>query len=260
MKGFSLIAVVLVLVSGCAGGVKRSFTIATDPPDAEIRVISGEGLSEEKYRSPAEITVRLPKDSVLLNKNMLEVSKPQYKTKKMQLRSIKDGESLKISLDRLVRYRLQYSLLAPVKSDVLAFQDNLLSISLAIEERWIRMDLKNRSSRQLKILWDRAEYTDFNNSQHRVMHSGIRYQDRNDRIPAQSIPPNGSVQPQIMSIRAIAYSQEKKDYESKPLFPLDSDVALDLKGRVFYLFLPVEYDRQIIPYNFKIQITDVVKE
>jgi len=178
----------------------------------------------------------------------------------MQLRSIKDGESLKISLDRLVRYRLQYSLLAPVKSDVLAFQDNLLSISLAIEERWIRMDLKNRSSRQLKILWDRAEYTDFNNSQHRVMHSGIRYQDRNDRIPAQSIPPNGSVQPQIMSIRAIAYSQEKKDYESKPLFPLDSDVALDLKGRVFYLFLPVEYDRQIIPYNFKIQITDVVKE
>jgi hypothetical protein len=33
-----------------------------------------------------------------------------------------------------------------------------------------------------------------------------------------------------------------------------------LKGNIIILFIPVEINRQIIPYNFKIEITDSVKE
>ena len=34
----------------------------------------------------------------------------------------------------------------------------------------------------------------------------------------------------------------------------------EVKGKTVILFVPVEINRQIIPYNFKIEITDAVKE
>ncbi|HWR72945.1 MAG TPA: hypothetical protein VN604_07225, partial [Nitrospirota bacterium] len=96
--------------------------------------------------------------------------------------------------------------------------------------------------------------------QHRLMHSGVKLQDRNNPIPAQMIQPGEMLKQMVFPITLVSYSQEKRTYENKFLFPLDSDLAQALKGRTFYLFLPVEMDRQIIPYNFRFQITDAIKE
>jgi hypothetical protein len=177
----------------------------------------------------------------------------------MQLRDIKDGEVLNIKLDKVVAYRLKYRLLAPVQSDEIKFSDKIISVSFAITDQSFQMNLANLTAYPLKILWGSADYTDVNNRSHRLMHSGVRYQDRNNAIPSQIVPAQGSVQQTVMPISSVVYSQEKKGYENLPLFPLDSDMAAGLKGRVFYLLIPVEVDRQIIPYNFKIEITDSVK-
>ncbi len=259
MRKHLLIALLLVFASGCAPGMKKSFTVITDPPDAEIRVVSGSDLDVEKYRSPAKITVRIPKDSRLFVKNVLEVSKDTYKAKKMQLRDIKEGEVLNIKLDKVVAYRLKYRLIGPVQSDEIKFSDKIISVSFAISDQSFQMNLKNLTTYPLKIMWGSADYTDVNNGSHRLMHSGIRYQDRNNAIPPQIVPAQGSIQQTVMPISSVVYSQEKKAYENLPLFPLDSDMAALLKGRVFYLLIPVEVDRQIIPYNFKIEVTEAVK-
>ena len=92
------------------------------------------------------------------------------------------------------------------------------------------------------------------------MHSGVRYQDRNNPLPAQPVPPHGSVQEALMPTSSVVYSQQTKTYENLPLFPLDSESAAGLKGKIFYLFIPMGIDRQIFPYNFKIEIADVIKE
>jgi hypothetical protein len=259
MRKYLLIALVLIFASGCASGMKKSFTVIADPPDSDIKVVSGSDLEVEKYRSPAKITVRIPKDSRLFVKNVLEVSKDTYKTQKMQLRDIKEGEVLNIKLEKVVAYRLKYRLVGPVQSDEIKFSDKIISVSFVIGEQSFQMNLANLTAYPLKILWGSADYTDVNNRSHRLMHSGIRYQDRNNAIPSQIVPPQGSVQQTVMPISSVVYSQEKKGYENFPLFPLDSDMAAGLKGRIFYLLIPVEFDRQIIPYNFKIEITEAVK-
>jgi len=221
--------------------------------------VSGSDLDVEKYRSPAKITVRIPKDSGLVVKNVVEISKDTYKPWKIQLRDIKEGEVLNIKLDKVVAYRLKYRLISPMPSDEIKFKDKILSLSFMIGEQSFQMSLANLTTYALKILWDRAEYTDVNNRAHRLMHSGIRPQDRNNPIPAQTVPAQGSIQQTVMPISSVIFSQEKKAYENFPLFPLDSDMAAGLKGRVFYLFIPVEIDRQIVPYNFKIEIAEAVK-
>ena len=64
----------------------------------------------------------------------------------------------------------------------------------------------------------------------------------------------------MIPITNVFMSQQTKGYDVRPLFPLESDVAARLKGKSILLFIPVEIDRQIVPYNFKIEITNSVKE
>jgi hypothetical protein len=259
MKKYLVLICALMLASGCAPGMKKSFTVIADPPDSDIKVVSGRDLDVEKYRSPARISVRIPKDSRFLVKNVVEISKAAYKTQQIQLRDIKDGEVLNIKLDKVVAYRLKYRLISPVQSDEVKFRDKIISLSLVVGDQSFQMNLENLTTYPLKIMWGSADYTDVNNRAHRLMHSGIRYQDRNNAIPAQIVPARGSIQQTVMPISSVIYSQEKKAYENFPLFPLDSDMAALLKGRIFYILIPVEFDRQIIPYNFKIEITEAVK-
>ena len=249
-----------MLLFGCISESTKKFTLVVDPPDADIRVVSGSDLKELRYRSPAKITAGLPNDTVLSKKALLEITRDTYKPVILALRDIKDGDNLSIKLEKAVRYRLKCRLLSPVPSDDIKFQDKVVSFSLIVEDRQFHLNLANLTSSELNILWDRAEYTDVKNRQHRLMHSGIRYQDRNNPLPSQGVPPHGSVQEAVMPTSSVVYSQQTKAYENLQLFPLDSETAADLKGKIFYLFIPMGIDRQIFPYNFKIEIADVIKE
>ena len=260
MKRHLIFACSVMLLFGCISERTKRFMLVVDPPDADIRVVSGSDLKELRYRSPAEITVGLPNNTVSEKKAVLEITKDKYKPVVLALQNIKDGDNLRIKLEKAVSYRLKFRMLSPVSSDEIKFQDKVVSVALTVEDRQFHLNLANLTSSELKILWDRAEYTDVKNRQHRLMHSGVRYQDRNNPLSAQPVPPHGSVQEAVMPISSVVYSQQTKAYENLPLFPLDSESAAGLKGKIFYLFIPMGIDRQIFPYNFKIEIADMIKE
>jgi hypothetical protein len=263
MKRYAVLALVALALSGCSGVVQKSFKVFADPPDAEIRVVSGKELTEKKYRSPAKVTVDVPKDPELASKAVLEVRKDSYKPATMLLSAIREGQTLNIKLEkmvRLARYRLSFRMVKPSVSDTLQFRDATVAVSFIIDGRSLQLRLENLTSSDVKILWDRTEYTDANKQAHRLMHSGIRFQDRNNPIPAQLVPPHSAVQEAIIPVDLVSFSQQKKSYELRLLMPLDSDTAAALKGKELVLFIPIEINRQIIPYNFKFEITDAVKE
>jgi len=264
MKRHLLFALALVLATGCSSTIQKNFKVVVDPPDADIRVIAGENLKEEKYRSPADVSAGLPAEPAIAAKARMEVSRESYKSRTIALRNIKDGDTITVKLEKivqsLVHYHLKYRMIGPSVSEEIKFSDRMIAVQFTVDERRFQMKLDNLAQNPLKILWDQAEYRDVNNRSSRLMHPGIPFQDRNNPLPAQPLPAGGSLQEAVMPVSLVGFSQEKKTYESQPLFPIDSDAAQGLKGRVFYLFIPIEVDRQIIPYNFKIQITEVVKE
>ena len=264
MKKYILIALVAALTaSGCSGVVTKNFKVFAEPPDSTIRVVSGVELKEQLYRSPATITAAVPKDTALAAKAVLEVSRDNYQKKTISLRNINEGDSLNIKLEKLleiVRYKLSYRLISPVASKELRFQDKNISVSFTVNEQGFEMHFENLSPHNLKILWDRAEYTDVRRQTKRIMHSGVRFPDRNNPIPDQFVLSQSSVQETVIPISNVYMLPQRKGYDVHPLFALDSNVAAGLKGKTFNLFIPVEINRQIIPYNFKIEITDSVKE
>lgn len=260
----ALFALAAFFATGCSAVVTKNFKVFADPPDSVIRVVSGVELKELKFRSPATIAAEMPKDPAFAAKAIMEVSRDNYQPKTIALRDINDGDTLTIKLEKilrdLVRYKLSYRLVSPVASQELRFRDRSVAVSFTVDEQWFQMRFENLTAYDVKILWERAEYTDVNKQTHRLMHSNIRYQDRNNPIPDQFVLSQGSVQQAVIPVSNVYMSQQKKGYDVRSLFSLESDGAAGLKGKSVILFIPVEINRQIIPYNFKIEITDSVKE
>jgi hypothetical protein len=262
MKRFIMAALVAVLASGCSGMATKTFKVFVEPSDSVITVVSGAELKELKYRSPAAITAAVPTDPARASKAVLTVRKENYKTLIVPLRDIKDGQTLNIKLEpsQIIRYRLSHRLVSPAVSDTLQFRDATIDVSFMFGDQSFQLRFENLTAQNVKILWERAEYTDTNGQSHRLMHSGVRFQDRNNPIPDQIVPPRSAVQEAVIPISKVYFVQQKKLYAIRPLFELDTDTAAGLKGKAINLFIPVEVNRAIIPYNFKIEITDSVKE
>jgi hypothetical protein len=265
MKKYVIVAIAAAFAaSGCSSVVAKNFKVFADPPDSAIKVVSGSELKELKYRPPATITAEVPKDPALASKAFLEVSKDNYQPKIIALSDIMEGQTLNIKLEKIlqdiVRYRLSFRLVSPVVSRELQFRDKNISVAFTVGEQGFQMSFENLSPYDVKILWSRSEYTGVNKQSQRLMHSGVRYQDRHNPIPNQFVLFRGSLQETVFPISKVFVLPQGKGYDIHPLFPRESDDAAGLKGKSVILFLPVEINRQIIPYNFKIEITDAVKE
>jgi hypothetical protein len=260
MKTFLAVACFFVILTGCST-VKKQFTVIVDPPDSEIRVIPGGGAAERTYRSPAEFAVNIPKDPAEAAKSRMEIRRDTYGTRTINLDMVGEKKTIKIKLDKMILYRLKCRLIRPALSDDMVYRDGIVSVKIVPGERDFDLNIRNLTQKPLKILWDRAEYTDFQNRPHPLMHAGIKPQNRADIVPPQEIPPAGTVHASVFPKSSATYSQVLKDYAIKLLLPVYSDAAPSLKGRTFSVFLPLELDRAIIPdYFFKFEIVDVIKE
>ena len=265
MKKYFMFALAVLVVSGCSGVVEKRFKVFTDPGDAVIRVVSGIDLKEVKYRAPVTITAEAPTDPALAAKAVVEVSKETYKPKIIPLGDIRNDSLLNIKLEKdpgsVAAYRIACRLLSPAASPELSFRDKNIAVSLAVGAQSFQMRFENVTDAPVKIHWESAQYIDANGQPQRLMHSGIRFVDRNNPIPDQTVAARGVVEEAVIPVRNVFVSpQQKGGYDIRPLFALDSDAASRLKGKIITLFLPVEVNRQIIPYNFKIEITDCIKE
>ncbi len=264
MRRYVVTALIAVLATGCSSSVTKNFKVFVDPADAVIKVVSGTDLKERTYSPPAEVTADVPTDPALESKAVLEVQKENYKPKVIALKDVKTGETLNIRLEKiiqnLVKYRLNYRMTAPVASNELRFRDRVIAIAFSVGEQSFNMRFDNLSDREVKILWDRSEYSDVNNVTHRIMPSTVRFPDRNNPLPDQIVPAKSSMQEAVIPITNVFLSLQRKGYDIRPLFPLEGDQAAGLKGKSFNLFIPVEINRAITPYNFKIEIVNAVKE
>ena len=252
-----ILALALFTAVGCAPAVKQ-FTLIVDPPDAKIEV-SGQGdPAGMPYRSPARISI--PADQSVAAQSRIVISHKDYKTTVLQLKNMQGDRNIRIKLLKAVQYRLKYSLVGPVKSPDLIFRDNIVAVTIVPRDLNFDLKIENLAQKPIAILWDTADYTDVRYRSHKIYPSTIKAEERGGRIPAQTIQAGGSLQVSVTPVDSVSYAGEQ-GYVIKPLFDLDNDSALSLKGQTVSLFLPIQIDRAIIPdYNFKIKIEDVIRE
>jgi hypothetical protein len=261
-RSAAVLVALLVLTSACAGTMSKNFKVYTEPADAVVTVISGPDLRSVRYRSPAVVKAEVPNEPALAAKAVLEISRDSYITRIIALRDIENGQTLNIKLERSrqPRFRLVCRLVSPAQSETLQFRDKNLSVVFSVTDQAFQMQFENLTSAPVKILWAQAQYLDAREQPQALMHSGIRFQDRNNPIPDQIVQPKAVMQVAVFPIRNVVVTGGKPPYEIKRLIPIESDAAEGLKGKTLTVFLPIGINRAIIPYAFKMQIVDVVQE
>ncbi|MDO4161214.1 MAG: hypothetical protein Q4D41_12225 [Prevotellaceae bacterium] len=89
--------------------------------------------------------------------------------------------------------------------DKYRYEDDYIDIVWYVSSKQFNFTLKNKSGHSLKINWDDVSYVDTKGQVGRVMHSGVKYTDRNNSQPATTIPKGASISDILLPTENVYY-------------------------------------------------------
>jgi hypothetical protein len=150
-----------------------------------------------------------------------------------------------------------FTMTKPKVSNDLLYEDNFLKILFSISKRQIGFNLKNKTANPIKIDWNQVSYVDVLGESHKVMHSGVKYIDREKPQSPSVIPPTAKLEDIVFPTDYIYYSSGKYGgWREIPLFP-EAPKAKIYKGRTFSVFMPLEINGVVKNYLFSFNIEEI---
>lgn len=150
-----------------------------------------------------------------------------------------------------------------------AFKDEYIDILWDVSDCHFNFRLANLSDNTIRIPWDEVVYIDADRVAGRVMHSGIKYSDRNSSQPASVIPKGTSVSDFVMPSDNVwwnEWSYADNNYfpgawEEIPLFPQygsreDASFS-DYPGKTVSIVMPIIVQDTVREYIFTFEINDL---
>ena len=148
------------------------------------------------------------------------------------------------------------------------FEDDLIRIVwLPTPEEFV-FDLTNKTNHSIKIIWDEALYVDENGNSKRVMHSGVKYTDRNNPQPPTTVAKSATVSDLVFPTENVDWAGDPYGgWQIKPLFPTYStsgttedllDKAKKYVGKSVQFLLPLKIEGIVNEYLFVFKVEDVV--
>lgn len=170
----------------------------------------------------------------------------------------------------LPNYRLGYTMIEPIQTESMRFEDSVLAIHFSVNENNIRFIMTNKINTPLKLIWDDAAIA-VGNSSEKVLRPGMRYIDAGKSQPPSTIPGRSSYREEItpagnVYFHSAASNFDVSEWKKVPILP-NSDYALhaakltpdDLKGQIIKVVLPFQLDGKEKFYTFAFKVSEVGK-
>lgn len=87
-----------------------------------------------------------------------------------------------------------------------SYEDDFISITWIVDSCRFRFALRNISAYTLKINWDDISYVDYNGRVGRVMHSGVKYDERNNSQPSLLLPEGSLLSDVLLPTENVRWS------------------------------------------------------
>ncbi len=141
------------------------------------------------------------------------------------------------------------------------FEDDMIKSTWFVSADRISFSLENKTSHSIKIVWDEAVYMSPTGSSMRVMHSGVKYTERNNEQPPTIVPRKGHITDVIIPVDHVTYVNSLGWMEA-PFFPTTDygDVAefsakvQKYPGTHFQVLLPLKIEDVTNEYIFDFEI------
>jgi len=135
-----------------------------------------------------------------------------------------------------------------------SYEDNYIDILIFAGSSQFNFVLKNVSDNTLKVVWNEAVFVDVDGSTSKVMHSGIKYSQREGDQPASTIIKGAKLEDLAAPTDKVYYNETLKEWTSKSLY---SNADTKLEGQTIKLMLPIQVKDVVNEYIFEFTLTYV---
>lgn len=142
------------------------------------------------------------------------------------------------------------------------YEDDYIKIFWYVSSTQFNFDITNKSDYTIKLNWDDMAYVDENGNTKRVMHSGVKYTDRNSSQPASTLPRNASLSDVLLPTDNVYFvSGSYGGWRESPLFPRYNTVeeaqASPALGKTVRIIFPIMIQDVSNEYVFEFSIDSV---
>lgn len=142
------------------------------------------------------------------------------------------------------------------------YEDDFIKIFWYVGSKQFNFDLTNKSNYTVKLNWDDMAYVDQHGNTKRVMHSGVKYIDRNSPQPASILPKNASLSDILLPTDNVFFeSGQYGGWKESPLFPRynKQEDALNsyILGKTVRIIFPVTIQDIVNEYIFEFKIDNI---
>lgn len=151
------------------------------------------------------------------------------------------------------------------------FEDDLVKIAWLATSSSLSFMMENKTDHSIKIIWDEAAFVDNKGISQRIMHSGVKYTDRNASQPPTIIVRKGRIEDIIVPTNNVYFDEgyyskyytRKAEWKEKPFFEslqyggdpkvFENEMRNNV-GKTFQVLLPLEIENVVNDYIFKFKV------
>lgn len=133
-----------------------------------------------------------------------------------------------------------------------SYQDNFIDILVFADGSQFNFILKNVSDNTLKVVWNEAVFVDVDGMTSKVMHTGIKYSQKNGDQPASTIIKGAKLEDIAIPTDKVYYSEYLEKWTNYSLY---SKAKSNLEGQVIKLMLPIQVMDVVNEYIFEFTLT-----
>jgi hypothetical protein len=141
-----------------------------------------------------------------------------------------------------------------------SYEDELIKIVWLPLSTEFSFTLENKSDHSIQIVWDEAAYE--NGSTGRIMHSGVKYIDRNNPQPPTVVIKKAKIDDIILPTDNVYYiSGQYGGWNTKPLFPNSANSQEELNSltqnyinKTVGILLPLKIEDTVNEYIFRFKV------
>lgn len=129
-----------------------------------------------------------------------------------------------------------------------SYVDNFIDITIFASTDQFHFVLRNVSDNTIKVVWNEAVFVDVDGSTSKVMHSGVKYSQREGDQPASTIIKGAKLEDLAAPTANVYYSDVLKEWTSYSLYRNADKKA---EGQTIRLMLPIQVKEVINEYIFE---------
>ena len=161
---------------------------------------------------------------------------------KVRLREVEQPENVKEQYSKS-----KITILAEENETKNSYEDDFIKIIWLPALTEFSFTLENKSDISIKIIWDEAVYIDEDNTSRKVMHSGVKYEDKEKAQPLTVIAKKTKINDLVTPVDNIYFNGER--WRTLSLFSVRKSA-----GKTVKILLPIQIQETINEYIFSFKI------